>query len=308
MNTDVEDLLRDGMERFTADLRAPAGLTRQIASRRRRRLVLRSMTGGVAVLAAGAAALAVIALPRVSGTGQQAVDAAYVIRRVDNALSAAAPGTIAQMTVTTTGATVPDGTAEEWSNGGQWRSVMYSSSGQPVYDEGHSAKSTFTLVSYPAHAWARQESGYAPYAPFPRKQECRALGVFGPFPVLFQFGLSGKGTSARSLPVSVADALRNAISCGSLTVAGRPTIDGTETIKLTSRPGSPISETFWVNPSTYLPVRAAVRYAVNDSPVQQTADLTWLPPTAQNQAKLTVPVPAGFREVSRIQDIAPTSS
>ena len=35
MSTDVEDLLREGMERFTADLRAPAGLTCQIARRRR---------------------------------------------------------------------------------------------------------------------------------------------------------------------------------------------------------------------------------------------------------------------------------
>jgi hypothetical protein len=31
--------------------------------------------------------------------------------------------------------------------------------------------------------------------------------------------------------------------------------------------------------------------------VQQTADITWLPSTAQNLAKLTVPVPAGFRQV-----------
>ena len=35
MNTDVEDLLREGMERFTAELRAPAGLISHIARRRR---------------------------------------------------------------------------------------------------------------------------------------------------------------------------------------------------------------------------------------------------------------------------------
>ena len=307
MNTDVEDLLREGMEQFTAGLRAPEGLAARVARRHRRRLVLRSMSGGAAVLAAGAAALAVIVLPRVSGTGQQATDTAYVIRSVDNALSAAAPGTIAQMTVTTTGATVHDGTAEEWSNGGQWRSVMYSSSGDPVYDEGQSGRS-YTLVSYPASAWARQAGGYAPYAPFPRKQACRAFGLFAPFPVLFRPGLSGKGTSASSLPMNVAQAVRNAVSCGSLTVDGRQTINGTKTIKLTSSPGSRISETVWVNPRTYLPVRVTGRYAVNDSPVQQTADLTWLPPTAQNRAKLTVPIPAGFREVPLIAAIAPPSS
>ena len=40
--------------------------------------------------------------------------------------------------------------------------------------------------------------------------------------------------------------------------------------------------------------------------VQQTADITWLPPTAQNLAKLTVPIPAGFRKVSLSAVAAPT--
>ena len=39
--------------------------------------------------------------------------------------------------------------------------------------------------------------------------------------------------------------------------------------------------------------------------IQQTADFTWLPPTTQNQAKLTVPVPAGFRKVSLPQAVTP---
>ena len=41
MNADVEDLLREGMERFTADLRAPPGMARRVGRRRRRRLALR---------------------------------------------------------------------------------------------------------------------------------------------------------------------------------------------------------------------------------------------------------------------------
>ena len=314
MNTDIEDLLREGMERFTADLRAPAGLTyRTVRRRRRRRLALRSMTGGVAVLAAGAAALAVIVLPRVNGSGQQAVDAAYVIRNVSNALSAAEPGTIAQMTVTTTGATVRGGTAvtttaEEWSNGEQWRSVTYSASGHPVYDEGYTTSSGYTLVSYPTKTWARQAGLGLPYAPFSSAPPSGKHGcgqALGAFPVVFRLGLPGTSTSASSLPATVAGALRTAVSCGSLTVAGHQTVDGTETIKLTSRPDSLISETIWVDPSTYLPVRVTVRSAAGSSPVQQTADFTWLPPTAQNQAKLTVPIPAGFRKVPLFQAIVP---
>ena len=161
MNTDVEELLREGMERYTADLRAPAGLTYLVARRRRKRLAVRSLTAGAVALAAGAAALAVAVVPGVNGAGGTAVDAAYVIKNVSNALSAAEPGTIAQMTVTTSGPALPGvksttTTAEEWSNGSEWRSVTYSSPGHPAYDEGFSTTSGYTLVSYPTKTWARQ--------------------------------------------------------------------------------------------------------------------------------------------------------
>jgi hypothetical protein len=308
MNTDIEDLLREGMERFTADLRAPAGLTYRTVRRRRRRLALRSMTGGVAVLAAGAAALAVIVLPRVNGTGRQAVDAAYVVKNVSNALTTAAPGTIAQMTITTSGGPNGTTTAEEWSNGEQWRSVTYSSSGQPVYDEGYSTKSGYTLVSYPTKTWAQQAGLGLPYAPFSGSPPSVKHGcgqALGAFPLLFRLGLPGTSKSASLLPATVATALRTAVSCGSLAVAGHQPVDGTETIKLTSRPSSLISETIWVNPGTYLPVRVTVQSAAGYSPTQQTADFAWLQPTTQNLAKLTVPIPAGFRKVPLFQAIAP---
>ena len=53
MNTDVEDLLRDGMERFTTEVHAPVGLAGRagrLHRQRRRRLVAR------ATVACGAAA------------------------------------------------------------------------------------------------------------------------------------------------------------------------------------------------------------------------------------------------------------
>ena len=308
MSTDVEDLLREGMERFTADLRAPAGLTYQIARRRRRRLTLRSMTGGVAVLAAGAAALAVLALPGANGAGRQAADAAYVVKNVSNALSTAAPGTIAQMTITTSGGPNGTTTAEEWSNGQQWRSVTYSSPGHPVYDEGYSTTSGYTLVSYPTKTWAGETGLGRPYTPFSGSPPSVKHGcgqALGSFPVLFRLGLPGTSSSASSLPTTVAESLHTAVSCGSLAVVGHQTVDGTETIKLTSRPGSLISETIWVDPSTYLPVRVTTQSAAGYSPTRQTADFTWLQPTTQNQAKLTVPVPAGFRKVPLIEAIVP---
>jgi hypothetical protein len=254
----------------------------------------------------------VAVVPGITGAARPALDAAYVIKNVSSALSAAEPGTIAQMTVTTSGPALPGvksttTTAEEWSNGSEWRSVTYSSPGHPAYDEGFSSTSGYTLVSYPTKTWARQPGLGQPAAPPSGAPSARhSCGpAIGAFPVLFRLGLPGTSTSVSSLPTTVATALRTAVSCGSLTVAGRQTVDGTDAIELTSRAGSPIAETIWVSPSTYLPVRVVVRSASATPGFQQTADFTWLAPTAQNLAKLTVPVPAGFRQVSLGRAVTP---
>jgi hypothetical protein len=285
----------------TVDLRAPAGMTPGAAQRRRRRLALRSVAGVAAMLAAGAVALVAVVLP---GPRRHDIDAtAYVVKRVSSALSAAEPGEIADMTVTTRGAVLPGGTtttttAEEWSNGSQWRLVTYSPAGHPVYDEGVGTSSLYTLVSYRKQTWARQHrlSGPAALAPGPAGSS-RCGPPAAAVPLLFAYGLPGTGSSASSLPSTVARDLRAAVSCGTLAVAGRQRVDGVEAIELASRPGSLISETIWVSPGMYLPVRVAVRPAPGQPGRWQTADITWLPPTAQNLAKLTVPIPAGFRRV-----------
>jgi hypothetical protein len=292
-------LVREG----TADLRAPEGMTRRVARQRRRRLALSSVAGLAAALTAGAVALATIGVPGAghNGTARSAITAAYVVKYVDSALSAAEPGQIAQMTVTTTGSPAILGgttTAEEWSYGDQWRSVRYSSAAHPVYDEGFSTSSVFTLVNYPARTWARQTglgrpAALAPQLPGPRGCE----QVVAALPWLFLRGLPAPGFSASSLPSTVASALRAAVSCGTLALAGRHRVDGIEALELTSRPHSLISETIWVSPDTYLPVRVVVRPFPGQPVFQQTADITWLKPTAQNLARLTVPIPAGFHQV-----------
>jgi hypothetical protein len=324
MNTDVEDLLREGMERFTADLRAPAGLTQRAARRRRRRLALRSAAGAAAALAAGAVALVAVVVPggRDDGT-RPAVDAAYVVKRVDSALSAAGPGAIAQVAITTRSAATPGGTtvtttAEEWSYGDQWRSVTYSRAGHPVYDEGFSPSSVYTLVSYLTRTWARQPGLGRPavvagpaalgYAAAPKGSPVPVPSGCGPpiaaLPLLLQPGLPGIGFSASSPPATVAKALRTEISCGTLTVAGRQRVNGIEAIELTSRAGSPVPETIWVSPGTYLPVRIVIRSGPGAPVLLRTADITWLRPTAQNLAMLTVPIPAGFRQVPLAKAVA----
>ena len=60
-------LLQEG----TADLGAPAGMTRRVARRPRRRLALRSVAGVAAALAAGAVAVVAVVVPGAGhhGTG-----------------------------------------------------------------------------------------------------------------------------------------------------------------------------------------------------------------------------------------------
>ena len=255
---------------------------------RRRRASLAVATG-----AAAAAALAVTVVVVPGGTGGPTAAAADVVQRVDRALDAAGPGEIAQMTVTSSGGAPAATTTKEWSYGDRWRAVTYSPARHPVYDEGSSTASSYVAVSYQTQTWARQPGN--PDAPVPGSSGCER--VAGALPLLLQPGLPGTGFSASSLPATVARELRAAISCGTLSVAGRQRAGGIEAIKLTSSPDSQIRETIWVSPDTYLPVRVVARAVGKPGASWLTADITWLRPTEQNLARLTVPIPAGFRQV-----------
>ncbi len=268
----------------------------------RRRLALRSAAGVAAALTAAAVALVAVVAPgaRDKGTEGPGDPAAYVVKRVDSALSAADPGAIAQMTVTTRGAPVSAGenaaaTAEEWSYGDRWRAVTYSAAGHLLYDEGLGTASVYTVVSYRTRTWARQHDSGRPARLAPGARGCGP--VIAALPLLFQPGLAAGGPSAGWQPATVARDLRTAISCGTLTVAGRQRADGIAAIKLTSSPDSMIPETVWVSPGTYLPVRVVIRPVPGTPGPWQSAEFTWLRPTAQNLAKLTVPIPATFRQV-----------
>jgi len=93
--------------------------------------------------------------------------------------------------------------------------------------------------------------------------------------------------------------IRYELGCGELQVRhpledagtvkpGRQRVDGVATVELTGGNGSML----WVSPATYLPVRVIVG---GRQPTQ--IDFRWLAPTRANLAGLSVPVPAGYRQV-----------
>jgi hypothetical protein len=55
--------------------------------------------------------------------------------------------------------------------------------------------------------------------------------------------------------------------------------------------------TFWLDADTYLPLRTVSESGKSGF----TTESAYLPPTAANLAKLTAPVPAGFKQTSTVE-------
>jgi hypothetical protein len=317
MNTEVEELragelLRTGMERFAGDMRLPAGIVRRAVRRRRRRLILRSGAGLTAALAAGAAAVATVGMPGARHHGDDvAFTARYVEGRVEHALRSAVAGDVAQLSVSVStmfAGKTASLTAAEWFHARRWRAVTRLPSGQLLSDE--SAVSTaagmgLTFVSYPIRTWGRE----VPFRPPARGVQPTDPGSCGdpaksdPFADVAPANLALAGSLSGLTSAAMSQDLRTAISCGTLAIAGRQHVDGIDAIRLTSVPKSLLGETIWVDPRSYLPVRLTIKGAYA-TPVQRgaaarqgqlTADFSWLPPTRQNLAKLSAPIPAGYQ-------------
>jgi hypothetical protein len=84
--------------------------------------------------------------------------------------------------------------------------------------------------------------------------------------------------------------LRQQLSCGAYTKGGRQRIDGVEAVRLTGNGGQQV---FWVNPTTYLPVRTIF----TSEGVRFQTDFGWFRPTQARLAELHLTVPPGFRQV-----------
>jgi hypothetical protein len=84
--------------------------------------------------------------------------------------------------------------------------------------------------------------------------------------------------------------IRHELGCGGYITAGRQRVNGVDAIKIIGGQGLAV---LWVDPATYLPVRALL--AMGDQRPQ--TDFRWLSTTPANLAQLRVPVPVGFRQV-----------
>jgi hypothetical protein len=259
------------------------------------------MAAGVAVAAAVAGLLAVLlpGSPVTGGDGraasaQQIRTTAYVITRVEHALSLSGsnnvlgyartvypPGTIAEPAADVVRVQLEPGASSPWSVGstvrwsyqGMMSLSAFSATGQPVFTRGISpghGEQTTVVVIYRDATWWRAAGGGVPARSGLAPPRCGPDVTIGPggWPAF----------------------IREELSCGEYTADGRQRVDGMDAIKITGDKGL---DTLWVNPATYLPARAIFTFGR----LRTQTDFRWLPPTPANLARLSVRVPAGFRQV-----------
>jgi hypothetical protein len=247
------------------------------ALRRRRARRARAAAALAALPLAAAAAAAAVLLP--GSAAPRAQDAAYLVSHVTRALGAVPAGTVLSTQSTSDASST---VIDLWASGPDTR-IKISQAGKLVTDTGTVAAGTTTtaVVDYQDKTWWRSSApsaGDGSSGTPSGKYACDTVDGF------------------TANPASMAADLRAEVSCGSLKAGGTAAVGGVTAIELTSAPWHGLTTTWYVNSSTYLPVRMTTT-GPGSSRTQQ--DFQWLPPTAANLAELDLPAaPPGFTQVT----------
>jgi hypothetical protein len=177
-----------------------------------------------------------------------------------------------------------------WNYQGSMLQEGFTAGGQPVFN------ATLGTVTSPTGKKIAEAYGAA----YPARTRWRSplIGKDWPAPPL---------TCQNAQPVASTPnwraVLSKALSCQLFTLDGYQQVDGVDALKLTMKPvpDEPVRQTLWVDPSTYLPLRATTTFLRpwgNNS--VRVENFKWLPPTSANLAALhaaigQASIPAGFR-------------
>jgi hypothetical protein len=311
MNGDIEQLVREGLDRLAAAAEVPAGLAGRARRRRRRR----RLAAGSAIASgiATASAVAVIAATSaVAGPGGHAgthgvtraqTDAYLVLRHMESAI--AQQHLVMRGDTTSTfrpGANSRDRSVT-WSYRKQSSFVEFTAGGQRYLAAGTAeigGKLRDAYVTYFDRKWS---GGGAPYTPPSNACGKNAVMMGGPVPT-------------SNWPALI----KATLACGSATVTGHVWIHGVRTLEITGSPltvrlpkgmvkatRARMTYRLYVNPSTYLPVRTSgttFSYGPGTASYSFTSvtDIRWLRPTDANIARTLVTIPPGFRHVKSAAD------
>lgn len=319
MNSDLGELLREGIGRLADSTSVPPGLAARARQRHHRRQVTvrAAAAGGTAVVAAAAVFATTIGASGTSSrpAGEFSVQTtARVMSRTEQALAASRGKLIEQLRLAehdgafySPALLIPGSNARAgalpksrltrltlWSYHGRVRLQGSAANGKPLIDTGP------TIATRPA---GRQPAPRTVLVDYPAGKSFHPLNTWGGGS-LVQLPCRLSGTLFESWgPVGQAQwtaLIREALTCHLFRLDGRQQVDGTDALRLVStRHMLPAREkmNLWVNPKTYLPVRTQWNHSPLPWNRGGTIDFTWLPPTPANLANLRVSVPAGLAAV-----------
>lgn len=311
MNGNIEELLREGVDRLTADVPPADMVARANVRVRRRRIATR------AALACGTAAVTAAAVIGVTFPGAQpgtsgvmnARMTAYVIKRVQNALGEA--------NFVIQGRTTASSTSfMNWTYGNRWRieeftgsacghalpdgSCTHRGGSHPYWDEGTAVIGGRLVEAYVTY-WDHRYS-LSRFYPL----HLKACSVTA------QLVLGDAGVAIPHWPAFI----RAMLGCEAATVTGHTRTAGVATIVISGAADVPLSKgygravrekrvragyTLYVDAANYLPVRVVGTLetyggAAGPNPVTSVTDLRWLPPTPGNITKALVTIPHGYQQ------------
>ena len=327
MNVDVEDLLREGMERFTEEVPVPRGLAYRAARARRRRMAIRAAVAAGTAAVTAAAVIAVTGPGTAPGTGgvTNARTTAYVIGRVERALATEnfviqgqATGT---MTFSVRGHRVRSSSNEptsSWTYRNRSRTEeftgRYCGHARPNGICTNRGGSEPYIADGTALIGGRLVFAYVPYydhryslSPL-RRYHLKACSRTA------QLVLGGPAVTIPNWPGFI----KAVLGCQAATVTGHARIGGVQTTVISGLIDIPLSKgyasmvkearvrvryTLYVNSATYLPMRAygsTQTYGGAAGPTDNAyvTQVQWLPPTKANIAKALVTIPPGYQQVS----------
>jgi hypothetical protein len=324
MSTDLQDLLREGLDRLTADVSVPDGLVgRAQGHNRQRRIRVRAAIAAGTAVAAAAAAVTV----SLAATGNKPSNApvrtqtiADVATRTERALAAAANQGNAIQVIRQSNSGAPF-TLQPLGMGGS----LEHPPPNPVLPRVLSNVTAQYLTSWTYHGLYLQEGISAAgrlvfvnsIGGLTRRLSGENYGAAYPLRVSWRTvtrGTSGLGPAPPMSCQQVAPSqypswqatISKSLSCGLYYLSGRQWVDGVDAMTLVSRPrfgGGLFRSTIWVNPATYLPVRTSLVTLSGPGRGQHLVnDFRFLPPTKANLAALHAAVrraaiPATFRRL-----------
>lgn len=300
MSSDIEELLANGMARYAGTIPERGGLVHAARTRLRRRRIVRAAAAAGTALAV---AIGAVALANHGTQGQpRMLTDAYVIKKIQSALSSADANDGLVMYAVLSDPVVR-GVIKNWDYRDAGVTQLPGVRGPLI--TGYSVtgdRVTWTSVDYSARTWEKARTEQDNVLP-------RSLPDDGQYQILppCSAAESGVGIGGINWP----GYLRSELACGAFHYEGYTTLGGMRVIELAAETKRTrygyVSETLWVDPRTYLPVRAVSQIKIGTVPPgflepgtydPSITTFQWLPPSPANLARLKVTIPSGFRQVN----------